>query len=350
MRIALVMAGHGEGGLEKHVIELANGLERRGLQVSIIAHPMYGPRLAGTIQFLPLDLASYRRSPLALFRLFKAIRQTGADIVHAHGNKAASMVGTLLPFLRGVASAATLHSRKKNVRMFTRFDRVIAVSRISTENLRHGAIRIIHNGIAPQESSSSQAHTDAWPAPNDKPRALAIGRLVPVKGFDVLIEAWRGVDARLAIAGEGFERKRLEALIARTGQEGKIVLLGHRTDVAALLSAADIVVISSRYEGCPYVLIEALHLQVPVISTAVGAVPEILPEPATCAPESSAALSERIRWALSDPARTAALMAPAFGYACRELTFERLLDKTIDVYSELVPAAEPTLRKNGGRA
>lgn len=336
MKIALVMAGHGEGGLEKHVVELANGLALRSLPVSVIAHPMYGPRLASGIQFLPLDLWQYRRSPLALIRLYKALRAAGATVVHAHGSKAASMVGSLRPFLRGIGSVATLHSRKKNVRMFARFDRVIAVSRVSTENLRHDAIRIIHNGIEPV-AAPPPPRIDAWPSGNDKPRALAIGRLVPVKGFDILIEAWRDVDANLAIAGEGFERQKLEELIARTRQQGKITLLGHRTDITALLQATNLLVISSRYEGCPYVLVEALHQSVPVVSTAVGAMPELLPEGATCVPENSAALSDRICWALADPGRTAELMAPAFVHAREELTFERLLDKTIDVYSELLP-------------
>lgn len=334
MRVALVMAGHGEGGLEKHVVELANGLAHRGLEVSVIAHPMYGSRLADSIRFIPLDLAPYRRSPIALLRLYKAIRQTRAELVHAHGSKAASMVGSLLPVLRRMGSVATLHSRKKNVRMFARFDRVIAVSRISTENLRHQAVRVIHNGIDPLPSPPSP-HLDAWPTAGGKARALAVGRLVPVKGFDILVEAWRDIDANLAIAGDGFERKKLESLIERTGQQGKITLLGHRTDIHSLLSAADLLVISSRYEGCPYVLIEALHQRVPVVSTAVGAIPEILPPIATCAPEDRAALSDRIRWALTDPSGTAELMEPAFELARRELTFERLLDKTIDVYSEL---------------
>lgn len=341
MKIALVMAGHGEGGLEKHVVELANGLQLRGLQVSVVAHPMYRTRLADTIRFVPLDLASYRHSPFALIRLCKAIRQTGADIVHAHGSKAASMVGSLLPFLRSTKSVATLHSRKKNVRMFARFDRVIAVSRISTENLRHEAVRVIHNGIDPSVEAPAP-RIDAWPAGSDKPRALAIGRLVPVKGFDILIEAWRDIDANLSIAGEGFERDKLQALISRTGQTGKIELLGHRTDIHALLSAADVLVISSRYEGCPYVLIEALHQRVPVVSTAVGAIPEILPADATCPPESASTLSQRIRWMLTDRARALELMEPAFELARQELTFSRLLDKTIEVYTELAHATQPS--------
>lgn len=339
MRVALVMAGHGEGGLEKHVVELANGLVHRGLGVSVIAHPMYGPRLVDAICFIPLDLAPYRLSPFVLFRLYRAIRQTRAELVHAHGSKAASMVGSLLPFLRHIGSVATLHSRKKNVRMFAHFDRVIAVSKISTENLRHKAVRIIHNGIDPLPSAPPP-QLDAWPATDGKARVLAVGRLVPVKGFDSLVEAWHDIDANLAIAGEGFERKKLESLIERTGQQDKITLLGHRTDIDALLSAADLLIISSRYEGGPYVLTEALQNHVPVISTAVGAVPEILPEQAICPPENNAALSERIRWALTDLSSTVKLMEPAFEYARTELTFERLLDRTIEVYSELAPATD----------
>lgn len=332
MRVALVMAGDEEGGLEKHVVELANGLASRHIDVSVVAHPKYAPRFDSKIGFLPADLSASRRNPLALWRLWRALRGTSADLVHAHGSKAASMVAPLLPLLR-LRSVATLHSRKKNVRMFRRFQRVIAVSRISTLNLDHPGVRIIHNCIR-VSTARPQPATDAWEAA-PLPHVLAIGRLVPVKGFDVLIEAWKDIDAQLCIAGEGFAHARLQALIDSHGVGHRVKLLGHRDDVPALLAASNLFVISSHYEGCPYTLVEALHAGIPVVSTRVGAMPEILPEEALCPPGDPAALAQLVRFALRDMPGLEVRFAGVFEHARRELTFERLLDRTIAVYEEL---------------
>lgn len=335
MRVALVLASYGEGGLEKHVVELASGLLHRGLEVCLVAHPMYGSRLPAGVEFLPIDLTAHRRHPLALLRLFRLLRKARPQIIHAHGSKAASMISPLLPFLPNMRSVATLHSRKKNVRMFARFERVIAVSRIAAANLKHPGIRIIHNGVEPDTGAAAPA-LDAWPTLAARPRVLAIGRLVPVKGFALLIRAWQNVDAQLAIAGEGFERANLERLIRETGQQDKIVLLGQRNDVPALLSATDLFVISSHYEGGPYTLVEALQHRVPVVSTAVGAAVEILPEHFICATGDAAALADRVTRALQNLEQTRRAHEPTFHYALTELTFEHLLDSTISVYEELL--------------
>lgn len=336
MKIVLVMAGDEEGGLEKHVVELANGLAFRGHVISVIAHCKYGDRFDTGVRFLPVDLARGRRNLIALWQLWLALRSTGAMVVHAHGSKAASMVGTLLSWLR-MGSVATLHSRKKQVGMFSRFQRVIAVSRISTLNLDHPGLRVIHNGITPPLPVSVPAF-DAWAGLAGSRRVLAVGRLVPVKGFDVLLKAWQGLDASLVIAGDGFERRGLESLI-KTGQlEGKVRLLGHRTDVSALMAAADLFVISSHYEGCPYTLVEALHMHLPVVSTAVGAMPEILPAQYLCAPNDATALAGRLQYALADLSAVRSCYKAVFDEAGVSLSFINLLEQTESVYHEAIEA------------
>ncbi|MEL0027111.1 MAG: glycosyltransferase [Perlucidibaca sp.] len=333
MKIVLVMAGDEEGGLEKHVVEMANGFSARGHQVAVVAHAKYAGRFSPGVRVLPVNLARGRRNLIALWQLWRALRASGAAVVHAHGSKAASMVGMLLPWL-GMASVATLHSRKKQVGMFRRFQRVIAVSRISTLNLEHPGVRVIHNGIVPP-APVAQPAADAWAGLSGGPRVLAVGRLVPVKGFDVLLHAWRDVPGDLAIAGDGFEQAELEAIIAAQGLSGRVRLLGHRSDVTALMAAADLFVISSRYEGCPYTLVEALHMRLPVVSTAVGAMPEILPGQYLCPPDDAAALAGLIARTLSRPDALQDDFAPVFQLAARELTFDALLDQTGAVYQEL---------------
>lgn len=333
MKIALVMAGDEEGGLEKHVVELANGLAGRGHEISVVAHDKYGDRFEESIHFFPVNLARGRRNLIALWRLWCALRASGAAVVHAHGSKAASMVGTLLPWLH-MGSVATLHSRKKQVGMFRRFQRVIAVSRISTLNLDHPGIRVVHNGIVPPALVTAPAF-DAWAGLTGSKRVLAVGRLVPVKGFDVLLEAWRDIDASLVIAGDGFEQARLESLVDANHLTDRVRLLGHRTDVSALMAAADLFVISSHYEGCPYTLVEALHMHLPVVSTAVGAMPEILPEKYLCTPGDVKSLHNLIATVLVDIDGLRASFTSIFDYAERSLTFDVLIDQTESVYSEL---------------
>lgn len=335
MRVALVLASRGEGGLEKHVIELANGLAHRDIEVCLIADPMYASRLSARVRLFPTDLTVHRRHPLALYRLFRLLRQVHPQIIHAHGSKAASMVSGILPFLPRIHSVATLHNTKSNARMFARFDLVIAVSHAAAKSLDHSGIRIIHNGIDPALSATPPA-VDAWPTAPHRPRVLAIGRLVPAKGFDILIRAWETVDAHLAIAGEGAEREKLQALIKEKGQQDKVTLLGHRNDVDSLLNAADLFVISSHYEGGPYTLIEALQHRVPVVSTPVGAVVEILPEPFICPAGDPVALAERVNHVLEDIAQATQALAPVFAYARTGLTLAHVLNRTTSVYEELL--------------
>lgn len=333
MKLALVMAGDEEGGLEKHVVELANGLAARGHQVSVMAHRKYADRFSKAVTVLPVNLARGRRNLIALWQLWSALRRSGATVVHAHGSKAAALVSTLLPFL-SMASVATLHSRKKNVRMFQRFQRVIAVSRISTLNLDHPGVRVVHNGIVPPAQPAPAP--EAWQGLSGGARVLAVGRLVPVKGFDVLIRAWASLNADLVIAGDGFEQAALQAQIDAAGLGLRVRLLGHRSDVSALMAAADLFVISSRYEGCPYTLVEALHMRLPVVSTAVGAMPEMLPAQYLCEPDHADALGAVITHALADRDRLQHDFAPVFKHASTALTFDALLDNTEAVYQELL--------------
>jgi len=333
MRIVLVMAGDEEGGLEKHVVELANGLASRGHEISVVAHDKYGDRFEKSIHFFPVNLARGRRNLIALWQLWCALRASGAAVVHAHGSKAASMVSTLLPWLH-MGSVATLHSRKKQIGMFRRFQRVIAVSRISTLNLDHPGIRVIHNGIVPPAPVSVPAF-DAWAGLTGSKRVLAVGRLVPVKGFDILLEAWRDIDASLVIAGDGFEQSRLESLVDANHLADRVRFLGHRTDVSALMAAADLFVISSHYEGCPYTLVEALHMHLPVVSTAVGAMPEILPMKYLCKPNSELAINDLLRRVLADPIASKHEFSPVFAQAAIDLTYDALLNQTVAVYNEL---------------
>jgi glycosyltransferase involved in cell wall biosynthesis len=118
---------------------------------------------------------------------------------------------------------------------------------------------------------------------SDKFSILSVGRLHPVKNFDFLVRACRslksaGVDFRCVIAGEGEERKKLEQLIRELGLQSQIELLGHvpREQLPELYSGADVVVLTSRSEGIPLTLMEAMATGCVVLAPAITGIPELV--------------------------------------------------------------------------
>lgn len=112
-------------------------------------------------------------------------------------------------------------------------------------------------------------------------RILTVGRLVPVKGHEVLVRAVapmlrEGGCATLTVVGDGPERPRLEGLVEQLGIAESVEFAGHRKDVARFFKTASVFVLPSCSEGLPLALVEAMASQVPVIATSVGGVPEAI--------------------------------------------------------------------------
>jgi glycosyltransferase involved in cell wall biosynthesis len=116
--------------------------------------------------------------------------------------------------------------------------------------------------------------TDCWKGSG--PRLLAVGRLSPEKGFDLLFHA-------LALAGQGSEEDHLKSLVRRLGLESAVCFLGAIGNPAAFFPAADLFVLSSRYEGLPNALLEAAASGLPLVSTpASGGIIDLLREKPGC--------------------------------------------------------------------
>jgi len=117
--------------------------------------------------------------------------------------------------------------------------------------------------------------------PPDAFIVVALGRFVPIKGFDLLVEALPAVvagvgSARLLLIGDGPERAALEARAAALGVAGRLHVTGAMTDVTGYLAAADVVAVPSRNEGMGRVLVEAMALGIPVVGAAVGGIPAVI--------------------------------------------------------------------------
>lgn len=158
-------------------------------------------------------------------------------------------------------------------------DRVIAVSTgvaddlAQTTGLSRKTIQVIYNPVITPElqDKSHQPVEHPWFEPGQPPVLLAVGRLTMQKDFPSLIQAFAQVrqtrPARLLILGEGPERPVLEALVKSLNLENDVSLFGFVENPYAYMARASLFILSSRWEGLPTVLIEALYCGVPVIST-----------------------------------------------------------------------------------
>jgi glycosyltransferase involved in cell wall biosynthesis len=141
----------------------------------------------------------------------------------------------------------------------------------------------------------------------------ALGRFVPVKGFDLLVTALPRLaqsspGARLLLIGDGPERERLAALATDLGVSGRVTITGTTRDVAAYLAAADVFAAPSRNEGMGRALVEAMALGLPVVGAAVGGIPAVVPD-GVCGRLVPAADAGALAEALVELAEDAALRA-----------------------------------------
>ena len=323
MRICQVMAGDEEGGLETHFVDLANGLADAGDSVAAIAHERYRDRFAPGIEFLALDLTRSRRNPWLQHKLRRLIEGVQPDIVHAHAGKAAALIARIDPPTRTVG---TVHGRKKDLSAYRRFDAVIGVSRGVLAGLDHPAKSVVYNGVRPAPPALSGTELrQRFDIDLEAPVTMAVGRLVPVKGYDRLIDLWDADLGHLLIAGDGPERGSLEARA-----KGKpVTLAGHRPDVRSYLGAADLMVFSSEREGLSYALAEALLARLPVVSTPVPGAEELLPT-SHLAPIDE--LKRTLADSLADPDAARERMRELFDWAIETLTVDRMVQSTRRVY------------------
>jgi glycosyltransferase involved in cell wall biosynthesis len=203
--------------------------------------------------------------------------------------------------------------------LFRRADRIVAVAEgvkwdlVTRFGLPAERIVVVHNPIDTQ----ALARRAREPVPGwgrglgaGGHWALAVGRLVELKGYASLIEGFARLpatlEAHLAIIGAGPERARLEAVIERLGLVGRVRLLGSQENPWSYMAAADVLVLSSLTEAFPNVLGEAMALGVPVLSTDCGAGVREYLEDGRCGllvpPADPGALADGLRRLFTDPA------------------------------------------------
>jgi glycosyltransferase involved in cell wall biosynthesis len=314
------------GGLFRHVVDLANGQIERGHEVGIVADSTTGSAMADAVfaELAPklklgLTRIPIRRNPhpadlAAVWHVARRIAETGTEVVHGHGAKGGALA-RLAPAERGLVRAYTPHGGSLHdavggqlhllmERMLKPLGRLyLFESAYSRDVYRRkvgepaGVVSVVHNGVREDELAPVADAKDAADI-------VFLGELRSLKGIDVLIDAMAslrdsGKNLTAKFVGEGGERAVLEAKVATLGLAGKIEFCGARPTREAL-AMGQLVVLPSRAESLPYVVLEAAAASKPLIATNVGGIPEIFGPHADrlVAPGSVGALARAIAEAL----------------------------------------------------
>ncbi|MFJ3585396.1 glycosyltransferase family 4 protein [Streptomyces sp. NPDC090127] len=355
LRTVQVLGG-GSAGSSAHVRSLASGLVARGVRVTVCA-PAELDRaydfLGAGAHFVPVPR---RNDPATVAQLRNAC--VGADVVHAHGLHASVRATLALSgaAVRGPALVTTWHTRNHVdgargglLRLLERRTAraaavVLGTSSELVDRARRRGARDAR--LAPVTVPASRApvclhdgKARAELGAVDRPLLMAVGALVPERGYGLLLDAareWRDMDPQplLVIAGEGRERAALQRRIEAEGLA--VRLIGRRDDVAELLAAADVAVLPSRWEARALLAQEALRLGVPLVATAVGGVPELVGDAAELVPWGDApALAAAVRGLLEDTDRRMDLAAAGRVQARTWPTEDETIAHVLSVYDEL---------------
>ena len=337
MVILHVVAPSDVGGLERVVQGLACEQARAGHDVHVAAvltgpesdHPFLPPlvRCGATVHVVKPGPRGYRRERRAVADLCHGL---GPAVVHTHGYRPDVLDGGVAR-RAGLPVVTTVHGftggdTKNRVyewlqcRALRRFDAVVAVSSpLKTRLVRVGVpeerVHVVQNAFVPDAWQGARPALDRAAAR----RALGlgvgardfvvgwVGRLSHEKGADVLLDALGkvgDVPVVAALVGDGVARRPLEERARRLELNGRVRWCGAVPDAGALFRAFDLFVLSSRTEGTPMVLFEAMDAGVPVIATSVGGVPETVSprEALLVPPERPEALAAALREAYDAPA------------------------------------------------
>jgi glycosyltransferase involved in cell wall biosynthesis len=334
-RVALVLATS-TGGVGAHVRSLAGELAAAGDRVAVLGPAETEQRFAFSAVgagFAPVEIRSGMR-PLADARAALRLRRLAAraDVVHAHGLRAGFVAACALAGRR-TPLVVTLHNmppaavpnlsgprpsaRRKQgaasvVELVERFVArrarlILGASADLAERARaFGAtdVRFAPVAAPPVGAVSGGSAVRDELGVGRRPLVVAVGRLHRQKGFDVLVDAasrWRDLPSPplVVIAGSGPEEHALTEQIGR--RRAPVRLLGHRDDIGALLAAADVVVLSSRWEARALAAQEALRAGAPLVATAVGGIPDLVGTAALLVPADDVdALDAAVRRVLDD--------------------------------------------------
>ncbi|MCS7240863.1 MAG: glycosyltransferase [Candidatus Bipolaricaulota bacterium] len=296
-KVAFFFHGLLGGGVERVMLHLARGFVQRGIGVDMVLQRAEGPlvpQVPPQVRVIDLGAKRMRWALPGLVRYLRAEHPPALLAALDHANvvailaKAIARVPTrVVVSVHFNTSQVVRHARSfrdRSVRWWTRSfysraDTVVAVSRgvaedlVTQSRLPREKVRVIYNPVVTPElfRQAEEDPVHPWFTPGSLPVILGVGRLSKQKDFATLIRAFararRARPARLVILGEGEERPNLERLVQELGLKESVSLPGFVENPFPFMKRAAVFVLSSRWEGLPTVLIEALALGTPAVAT-----------------------------------------------------------------------------------
>jgi len=355
----------GWGGQEIRVFTELCWLRRRGHAASLLVPPgshlgKRADRAGIPVAWIPMPRAL---DPVALVRVVRCLRRERAQILITHSSVdawtagvAARLVG--VPVVRMRHLSVPVQSNPLSRAVYTTLCDVIvttgeAIRRLLIQRLRVSPSKVFS---IPTGVNLDVFHPDRVD-PTRLRRELGLDAMAPLLGMVAVLRSWKGhlvflqalrdvrerhPEVRAVLAGEGPFRDVIQDAVRSHGLEANVRFLGHREDVAEILSGLDVVVsASTAAEGIPQALLQALGMCRPVVATDVGGVPEIIRHGETgwlVPPGDPAGLAKAILGALADPVQARRMGAQGRAIVEAEYSLERMGERMERLYTKLASA------------
>ena len=337
MRIGLLLA-ESRGGIGQHVASLVPRFVNAGHEVVVCAPP-------GTAEHFDFGAATVVTQTPAL---------RGSDVIHAHGYRAGMAAlrdrsrlrplvvswhnAVIAPGPRGLVMrlGQRLVARGADLTLGASSDLVDLAKSLGA---RHAQLAPVAAPAIPHARTPAADVRRALGL-GDQPLVLTVGRLAPQKDYPTLLSVAAHVhestpDAVFVVVGDGPLRDNLQARI--DAENLPVRLLGHRDDVADLLGAADVFLLTSHWEARALVIQEAMQVGVPVVATAVGGVPELVDDCAVLAfPGDADGLADGVRAVLAEPETANGMRTRGRELAARWPDEDAVAKNLLDIYAGLV--------------
>lgn len=365
MRRVLLVHQPVDGGVARHVCDLAGGLEERDFEVVLCGPAPPSGGLPAKVRHAELQLqraVSPRKDLLAVRRLAQIERVVKPDLIHAHSSKAGAVarawraLHSRTPVLytpHGYSFAGHFSSnferrgyREAERAMSPLSSRVIAVcdaeALIARSIGRADRVRVVHNGIDP--IADGPVDKRVLELAQRGPIMCAVTLLRPGKGLETLIDAMPATlegcrRAQVVIVGDGPDMSALARKAADRGVSEAVHFLGPTTDPVSVMRAADLLVHPSWAEAFPYVILEAMSVGLPIVASDVGGIAEAVGhgESGLLVPRaSSAQLAAALSALLGDPALRRTMGEAGRRVQQKSFTRDQMVDGVVDVYDELL--------------
>ena len=364
LHIVQVVPSLAIGGQETIVLNLCEALQKEGARLSVVVFSG-GGELRGQVESLGLGLYELHKRPGLDFRLawslYRLLDRIKPDVLHAH-NVLAAFYAALAARARGIPLVFTRHgtgtmysTRFRSGWLATRLcSQAVGVSKkvseqlMAEQGLGPDKISTVPNGVdsdrfRPDAGRRESVRRELGLGPEET-LFITIGRLAPEKNYPLLIQAAaelqaQGLDIKLAFVGDGAERDSLEGLARDGGLGSRALFLGVRHDIPGLLNAADVFCLSSRTEGAPMSILEAMASGLPVVSTDCGGVAELVGpgETGFLVPvDDCPALSQAMARLVREPELAAKVGAAARDDQIRRFSSGSMAQAYLDIYSRLI--------------